>query len=171
MAADTYEAKSPVLASRCMVVTEGTIPFSATATVSERAFGHANGRRTVLVLHGPKSQHAPKEVGKAVRAAHPDASDVLVANIVNLKAMGGMWKKVATAQITQTYNKLAEKIGEGAEEYVIMMTDWDNEVAPLFGVENSDKTPAVVVLDAEGAIIAAHEAKEGLADAALAALA
>lgn len=154
-----------------MVKTEGSVPLDAIAAVSERVVTHASGRKTVLVFHGPKTQNAPKEVGKGVRAEHADAGEVLVVNVVNLKAMGGMWKKVASAQITQTYNKLAEKIGEGAEEYVIMVTDWDNAIGPEFGVENSDKTPAVVVLDAEGTILAGHESKEGLVEAALAGLA
>lgn len=154
-----------------MVQTEGTVALDAVAAVSERPVTHASGRKTVLVFHGPKTQNAPKEVGKGVRAEHPDAAKVLVVNVVNLKAMGGMWKKVATAQINQTYQKLADKIGEGAEEYVIMVTDWDNAIGPAFGVENSDKNPAVVVLDEDGAILAGHEAKEGLVEAALSGLA
>lgn len=154
-----------------MVKTEGTVALDAVAAVSERQVVHESGKKTVLVFHGPKTQNAPKEVGKGVRSEHPLAADVLVVNVVNLKAMGGMWKKVATAQITQTYNKLAEKIGEGSEEYVIMLTDWENEIGPAFGVDNSDKTPAVVVLGPDGAILGAHEDKEGLVEAALEALA
>lgn len=154
-----------------MVKTEGTVPLEAVAAVSERPVTHASGCKMVLVFHGPKTQNAPKEVGKGVRAVHPDAGDVLVVNVVNLKAMGGMWKKVATAQITQTYNKLAEKIGAGAEANVIMVTDWENSIGPAFGVENSDKEPAVVVLGPDGAILGGHEGKDGLVDAALAALA
>jgi hypothetical protein len=154
-----------------MVKTDGTVALDGIAAVSERPVTHDSGKKMVLVFHGPKTQTAPKEVGKCVRAKHPFASDVLVVNVVNLKAMGGMWKKVANAQITSTYNKLAEKIGNGAQEYVIMLTDWENEIGPAFGIENSDKMPAVVVLGKDGAILAGHEGKDGLVEAALAALA
>jgi hypothetical protein len=157
---------------RVMAIAPGTQApdFEVEAAVSGKTVTPAMGRKLVLVLHGPKTQEAPKEVGKAVRAAHPSADDVLVANVVNLKSMAGLWQKVARAQINSTYERMAAKIGDGAEDYVLICPDWDNAVGPLLGVEDSDRTAAVVVLDAGGKVIASHEG-DGLGDAALAALA
>ena len=130
--------------------------FELQAAVSEAVVAQANGCKTVLVLHGPRTTDAPKEVGKAVRAEHADAGDVFVANVINLKSMGGLWKKVATAQVNQNYQRMAEKLdakGMDGAQYVVLCPDWDNEVAPMFGVEDSNEAAAVAVLDGDGTVL------------------
>lgn len=114
------------------------------------------GKQAVLVLHGVKTQEAPKEVGKAVRAVHP-GPDVVVANVVNLKSMGGMWKRVAEAQIKSTYERMAGRVKEkepqrDPAELVVICPDWENAVAPLFGVADSDTEAAAVVIGADGKV-------------------
>ena len=128
------------------------------AAVSGRAVDKAGlaGRRVVLVFHGPRTTDAPKEVGKAVRAEHADAADVFVANVINLKSMGGLWKKVATAQVNQTYEKMAAKLeakGMDPVEYVVLCPDWENAVAPAFGVEDSNQEAAAAVIEDDGTVL------------------
>jgi hypothetical protein len=136
--------------------------FVLTAAVSGREVSVASlkGKRAVLVLHGVKTSDVPKEVGKAVRAKHPRA-DVVVANVVNLKSMGGLWKRVAEAQIKSTYEKLAGRLKEtgtpNPEEFVLICPDWDNAIAPSFGVMDSDLTPGVVVLGKDGKVLGVAE--------------
>lgn len=133
--------------------------FKLKAAVSERDVSNDTlaGRRAVLVFHGPRTTDAPKEVGKAVRARFPDAGDVFVANVINLKSMGGLWKKVATAQVNQTYERMAGKLKdagtENPEDYVVLCPDWDNAVGPAFGVEDSNQAAAVAVLEDDGTLI------------------
>ncbi len=155
-----------------MVIAAGdTAPeFSIPAAVSEKEVTHANGRTTVLVFHGNKTQDAPKLVGKAVRAAKPNWEDVLVANVVNLKPFAGLFAKVANAQIKQTYEKLAGKLPDHPEEYVVICPDFENAIGPLFDVPDSDKEPAIVILDGDGKVLASHAGMDGIEDAAVAAL-
>ena len=132
------------------------------------------GKQAVLVLHGVKTQEAPKEVGKAVRAKHP-GPDVVVANIVNLKSMGGMWKRVAEAQIKSTYERMAARItekepGRDPTELVLILPDWENAVGPLFGVPDSDAGAAAVVIGTDGKIKGVATGKD-LGEGALALLA
>ncbi len=146
--------------------------FTLRAAVSGREVspGAAKGKRLVLVLHGPKTSDAAKEVGKAVRAVHTSA-DVVVANVVNLKAMGGLWKKVAEAQLKATYEKMAGKVTLGdPADYVVICPDWENAVAPLFGVEDGDRTPGLVVVRADGTVAGVAEGA-GLGEKAVAWLA
>lgn len=129
--------------------------FSLQAAVSGRTVGPETlrGRRTVLVFHGPRSTDAPKQVGKAVRAAHPRADDVLVANVVDLRTMGGLWKRVAEAQMKSTYERMAARVDGDPADYIVLCPDWDGEVAPLFGVGEPDRHPGVAVLDADGTVV------------------
>ena len=140
--------------------------FKLQAAVTGREVSPAvlKGKRAVLVLHGVKTQEAPKEVGKAVRAKHP-GPDVVVANVVNLKTMGGIWRRVAEAQIKSTYERMASKItekepGRDPAELVLILPDWDNAVAPLFGVDDSDAEAAVVVIGADGKVKGSHSGKD-----------
>lgn len=150
-------------------------PFSISAAVSNRDVSPASlkGKRAVLVLHGVKTSEAPKEVGKAVRAKFPSATDVVVANVVNLKSMGGLWKRVAEAQVKATYEKMAGKLKDSGtpnpEEFVVICPDWENAIGPLFGAADTDATAAVVVLGADGKVKGAAEGS-GLGEKALALL-
>lgn len=130
--------------------------FGCQAAVSGRTIDpkQLHGRRAVLVFHGPRTTDAPKQVGKAVRAAHPDAADVVVANVVNLRSMGGLWTKVATAQLHATYERMAAKMTDlDPADYIVLCPDFRNEVGPAFGVPDSDQQPAVAVLDADGTVV------------------
>ncbi len=127
--------------------------FEIEAAVSGVKVG-PTGHKQVLVFHGPKTSDAPKQVGKAVRAAHPDAKDVRVANIVDLRSMSGMWQKVANASIKSTYEKMAAKVTLGApEDYVIICPDWDGSVATAFGFDDPNKNPAAVVVAEDGSVV------------------
>lgn len=145
--------------------------FKVRAGVSDREVSPEAlaGRRAVLVLHGPRTTDAPKAVGKAVRKEHPLADDVVVANIVNLRSMAGLWKKVADAQIKATYEKMAGKITAGdPADYVILCPDYDDSVAPAFGLEDTNKEAAVVVLEDDGTLLGVHQGPdEGLGQKAL----
>ncbi len=133
--------------------------FKTEAAVSGRVVSLETlaGRRAVLVLHGPRTADAPKLVGKAVRAQHASADDVVVANVVNLKSMAGLWKKVADAQIKATYEKMASKLGDNAEDYVLICSDYENAIATAFGFDDTNQMAAVVVLDADGTVIGATD--------------
>lgn len=150
-------------------------PFSLAATVTGREVSPTSlkGKRVVLVLHGVKTQEAPKEVGKAVRAKFP-GPDVVVANVVNLKSMGGMWKRVAEAQVKATYQRMADRIKEkeptrDPSELVVICPDWENAVAPLFGVPDTDAEAGVAVLGADGKLLGVGTGA-GLGDKAVALL-
>lgn len=133
--------------------------FELEAAVSGRRVRAANGRPTVLVFHGPKTTDAPKAIGKAVRAAHPKAKDVFVANIVDLRSMRGMWQKVANAGIKANYERMASKMdGRDPADYVVICPDWEGKVCRAFGVADPNRAPAVAVLGADGELrgMAAH---------------
>ncbi len=134
--------------------------FALEAAVSKRPVtpDALHGHRTVLMFHGPRTTDAPKQVGKAVRAAYPLAEDVFVANVVDLKSMGGLWTKVATAQLKSTYEKLAAKLTEvDPADYIVMCPDWKGDVAPLFGIPEPNQAAGIAVLDSDGKILGATD--------------
>lgn len=134
--------------------------FKTKAAVSDREVSPETlkGRRAVLVLHGPRTADTPKQVGKAVRARWTSADDVVVANVVNLQSMAGLWKKVADAQIKATYDKMATKVTLGdPADYVVICPDYENAVATAMGFDDTNTSAAVVVVDDDGTIIGATD--------------
>lgn len=132
--------------------------FRVQAAVSGREVSPATlrGRPAVLVVHGSKSTEAAKEVSKAVRARHGPAQ-VASASIVDLRAFGGLWKRVAEAQVKANYDKLAAKVKEAAPnddpaDWVVICPDWDGSVAAALGVDDPDGNPTVIVAGADGKV-------------------
>ncbi|HUR25364.1 MAG TPA: hypothetical protein VM327_05035 [Candidatus Thermoplasmatota archaeon] len=132
--------------------------FSVPAAVSGREVSPAafKGRRAVLVVHGSKSTDAAKDVSKALRAKHKP-SEVFSASIVDLRAFGGLWKKVAEAQVKSNYEKMAGKVkeaqpGEDPADWVVICPDWDGSVGQSLGVEDPDANPTVIVVAADGKV-------------------
>jgi hypothetical protein len=143
--------------------------FKLSAAVSGRVVEPTKGRKMVLVFHGPQTTDAPKEVGKAVRAVYPKAEDVVIANIVDLRSMGGLWRKVADASIKANYDRMAPKVSGDPAEYVIICPDYDGTCASLFGLDDPNREPAVAVLDGKGHLLGLEVGGE-LAQRALALL-
>jgi len=149
--------------------------FSTTAAVSGREVSPAafKGRRAVLVLHGSRSTDAAKEVSKALRAKHKP-SEVFSASIVDLRSFGGLWRKVAEAQVKANYEKMAGKVreaqpGEDPADWVVICPDWDGSVGKALGVEDPDANPTAIVVGADGKVKGALQGT-GLGEKAVALL-
>jgi hypothetical protein len=132
--------------------------FAIAAAVSGREVspGAFAGRRAILVLHGSKSTDAAKEVSKALRARFKPA-EVFSASIVDLRAFGGLWKKVAEAQVKSNYEKMAGKVkeanpGDDPADWVVICPDWDGSVCQALGVDDPDANPTVLVVDSDGKV-------------------
>ncbi len=141
-------------------------PFAVQAAVSGREVSPAAfaGRPAVLVVHGAKSTDAAKEVSKALRASRPP-SEVFSASIVDLRAFGGLWKRVAEAQVKANYEKLAAKVQEAAPgadpaDWVVICPDWDGSVCKALGVDDPDNAPAAIVVAADGTVQGAAQGKD-----------
>lgn len=113
------------------------------------------GHRAVIVLHGVKNTEAPKEVAKAVRAKSMDPKDPILVTIVDLRAMAGLWRKVAEAQIKSTYQKLAAKIPEGddAEDHILICPDWDGTVCAALGAPDAANQAVAIVVGKDGKVL------------------
>ena len=132
--------------------------FSTTAAVSGREVSPASfkGRPAVLVLHGSKSTEVAKDVSKALRAKYKP-SEVFSASLVDLRSFGGLWKKVAEAQVKANYEKMAGKVkeaqpGEDPADWVVICPDWDGSVGKALGLDDPDNNPAVIVVGADGKV-------------------
>ena len=115
----------------------------------------AFGAPTVLVLHGQNTTRAALEVNATVRGALPDAGQVVIASIIDLRAFPSMFHGMVKPELEKAYFKASDKLPEGADprDHVILLPDWDGNVHDTLGITDSSATAAIIVADASGNIV------------------
>jgi hypothetical protein len=146
--------------------------------VTLTAYGHGRkvafgtpGVPMVLVCVARETSDQGSPVTRAIRDAYPEASEVVVCNIADVRGIPKLLKPVVQQLMKSGYNHAVENLrpGHTAEEHVLIVPDWDNELLGPLGIDDVTKTIAVVVLAADGRVVLRHQGDDP-AGAALAAL-
>ena len=143
-----------------------------TAVVSGLEIDLANlGRPAVLVFHGQDTAAAAMEVNNTVRASFPDAGEVLVASVIDLRQFPSMFHGMVKPELEKAYHKAAGKLPEGAnaEDLIVLLPDWKGTTHDACDVQDSTKQAAVVIAGADGSILARAQG-DNLGEAAVTAL-
>ena len=143
-----------------------------TAVVSGLEIDLANlGRPAVLVFHGQDTAAAAMEVNNTVRAAYPDASEVLVASVIDLRQFPSMFHAMVKPELEKAYHKAAGKLPEEANvaELIVLLPDWKGATHDACGVQDSTREAAVIIAGPDGSILARAQG-EKLGEAAVTAL-
>ncbi len=148
---------------------QGKAPsVTLTATGSEREVTlDALNIPAVLIFHGQDTADVAGKVNRAIRAEYAKASNVFIANIVNLQSVPRMFRSVARRALKQSYEQSANRLPEGAraKDFVVILPDWDGSVARTFEMENLGETVGVSILDAAGNIIEVFRGEDVAKDA------
>jgi hypothetical protein len=112
------------------------------------------GVATLLVCFAQETQKDIAAPELAVRQHWPEASAVLVAHVIHLKTVPSMFRKIAEGILGNEHRKAVEALlpGQAAEDYVVMLPDWQGEAAAGLAIEEPSRTMTCVVLDPEGRI-------------------
>lgn len=139
------------------------------AAVSRREIDFARpGLPTVLVFHDQDSVRAGAAAVIAIRSKYEDAASVTVANVVDLQSVPKLFRKFAETSMRKSYVRAEEELPEGkrAEDYVVILPDWDGSATQAFGFSDMGEDIGLVVLDTDGEITGFHRG-ENATDQAL----
>jgi len=116
---------------------------------------NAPGVLTVLICFTQETQSGIAPVEAAVRERWPSPKDVLVAHVVDLHKVPGLFRKVAEGILAGEHKKAVEGLIPGQDPYdhVVILPDWDGALAPALALDDLSKTLAVVVLDDCGCLL------------------
>jgi hypothetical protein len=137
--------------------------------VTMKAFGHgrevrfaALGVPAVLTCVARETSEKAQPVARAVRDAYPLISQVLVANIADVRSIPKLLKKIVEQLMKSSYKSAVENLAPGRtpEDYVIIIPDFDNELLGPLGVDDVTKQIAVVVLSASGEVAGVYQGDE-----------
>ncbi len=113
------------------------------------------GRQAVLICHGQDTAKAAFEVNNAVREKYPDADQVIIASVIDLRAFPSMFHGMIKPELDKAYLKASGKLPHDLDpkDYVILLPDWDGEVTDALEAKGSTKNAVVVVADDQGKVI------------------
>lgn len=134
--------------------------------VTLTAYGHGRkvafgtpGVPMVLVCVARETSDQGSPVTRAIRDAYPEASEVVVCNIADVRGIPKLLKPVVQQLMKSGYNHAVENLrpGHTAEEHVLIVPDWDNELLGPLGIDDVTKQIAVVVADAAGDVTGIYQ--------------
>ena len=138
--------------------------FSLRAIGSGRQIGPSTGDSAALLLvfHDQNSVDQVQTMQEAVRARCPEASQLLVASVVNMSVVPTFLRGMAESVMQAQYTKAAAAMPAGLEaaDYIVILTDWDGKVSRAYGAKGVDRAPLAVLLDSHGKIQGIHQGKD-----------
>jgi hypothetical protein len=141
--------------------------------VTLKAFGHgrelrfdALGVPAVLICVARETSDQPPPVTRAIRDRYPDASQVLVISLADVRGIPKLLRKVVEQLMKSSYTKAVENLqpGRAPEDYVLIVPDWDGEVLGPLGVENTKEQIAIAVLSRTGDVVSLYQGAEPAAE-------
>jgi hypothetical protein len=108
-------------------------------------------RPAIFICYAESTQHGATAIEEAVRAKY-SAAQVLVAHVIDLHAVPGMFKSVARGILNSEYQKATAALppGETAADYVVILPDWDAKFVYATGLEEVDRRLGVAVFNVDG---------------------
>ena len=134
-----------------------TVPaFELTAIHTRRVVSLAScaGTPLLLVFISFDTREQVRDISQAVRAAYPDISQVIVANVINLLFVPSLARKMAENRMESAIKQAIKEIPAPytPAEYLILLPDWKGSVARAYRISGSGNQVAMVIIDGQGNI-------------------
>jgi AhpC/TSA family len=114
------------------------------------------GHKVVLIFHLQGTAPTAREINRAVRARYPDPDEVLVASVIDLSIVPPFYWMSVGLILNQAYDGAAGELPPDAD-YVVILPDWGGLVSRDYGVKNTGRAAAIVVLDESSNVAASYQ--------------
>ena len=108
----------------------------------------------VFICFAQATQGRADAVEAAVRARYP-AADVLVGHVIDLRSIPRILRAVAEGVLNSEHKKALAGLpaGETAEDYIVILPDWDGGFVDAVGLEGVGEELGVAVFARQGRLI------------------
>ena len=112
--------------------------------------------------------HLAEPVNLAVRRRYPLASQLLVANLADLRGVPGLIHGLVSREMEKGYHDIAARLPADLDpaDYVLIVPDWKGHAVRAVGLPGPLRRPALAVIGAGGLLLGVHQGDD-LAEAAL----
>lgn len=109
-----------------------------------------------------------EEINLAVRRRYPLASQLLVANLADLRGVPSLFHGLILREMEKGYRDIAARLPAHLDpaDYVLIVPDWKGQVVKAVGLPGPLRRPALAALDRGGLLLGVYQGDD-LADAAI----
>jgi len=120
------------------------------------------GAALLLIFHDQNSVEQVQALQENMRTRWPDASQLLIASVVNMSVVPVFLRSAAAGVMKAQYTKAATAMPAGLEaaDYIVILTDWDGKVSDAYGARRVDRAPLAVLVDRAGVVQGLHQGKD-----------
>ncbi len=113
----------------------------------------------VLVCVGQGTAGSVDPIRSAIRDRWPEAGSVMVASVIDLRAVPRLMRKMAEGALASRYRENVAKLpgGRDGRDYIVILPDWKGEVIAALGVGDVAATAALAVIGADGQIVGVYQ--------------
>ena len=107
------------------------------------------GRKVVLVFHLQGTAPTAREINRAVRERFPDPEEVLVASVLDLSIVPPVYWLTVGLVLGSAYEQATRELPPDVDpaDYLVILPDWGGRVSRDYGVRNTGRAAAIVVVD------------------------
>lgn len=111
-------------------------------------------RPAVFICYAEATQHGAEAIEAAVRERYA-ASEVLVGHVIDLHTVPSLFHGVARGILNSEYEKAVAALppGETAEDYIVILPDWDAAFVTALGFAGVTKQLGVAVFAKDGSLL------------------
>jgi hypothetical protein len=90
-----------------------------------------------------------------VRERFPSAKELLVVDVIDLRGVPNMFRKIAEGVLASEHKKAVGALADGLDphDHVIMLPDWQGNIATAFNLPEPSKSVCGAVLSADGNVM------------------
>ncbi len=129
------------------------------------------GRKVVLVFHLQGTAPTARALNRAVRERFPDPEEVFVASVIDLSMVPTLYWMTVGLVLGSAYEQAAGELPPGVDpaDYLVILPDLGGRVSRNYGVRNTGRAAAIVVVDEDSDIAVSYQGERPV-EAVLAAL-
>ena len=112
--------------------------------------------------------HLAEPVNLGVRRRYPLASQLLVANLADLRGVPRLLHGLVSHEMEKGYRDIAARLPARLDpaDYVLIIPDWKGKAVKAVGLPSPLRHPALAVIDRGGMLFGVHQGND-LSEAAL----
>ncbi|CAA9488766.1 MAG: hypothetical protein AVDCRST_MAG25-3239 [uncultured Rubrobacteraceae bacterium] len=117
------------------------------------------GRRVVLVFHLQGTAPTARAMNRAVRERFPDPEEVFIASVIDLSIVPSLYWMTVGLVLARAYEQAARELPPDVDpaDYLVILPDWNGRVSRDYGVRNTDRAAAIVVVDEDSEIAVSYQ--------------
>jgi hypothetical protein len=98
-------------------------------------------------------------MNRAVRERFPDAEEVFIASVIDLSIVPSLYWMTVGLVLNSAYEQAARELPPDVDpaEYLVILPDWGGRVSRDYGVRNTGRAAAIVVVDEDSNVTLSYQ--------------